>query len=86
MSELDSTDVVARLADGYTSACRPRGLALVPTRELASQVHAVLTPLAESVGLSVAAIYGRVPQKPQVAKLRDRAEIGAACPAGWPTS
>ena len=44
MSELDSTDVVARLADGYTRACRPCGLALVPTRELASQVHAVLTP------------------------------------------
>ena len=34
--------LAAGLADGYTSACRPRGLVLVPTRELASQVHAVL--------------------------------------------
>ncbi len=72
--------LAARLADGYTSACRPRGLVLVPTRELASQVHAVLAPLAEAVGLSVATIYGGVPQKPQVAKLRDRADIVVACP------
>jgi len=72
--------LVAGLADGYTSACRPRGLVLVPTRELASQVHAVLAPLAESMGLSVATIYGGVPQKPQVAKLRDRADIVVACP------
>jgi len=72
--------LTARLADGYTSACRPRGLVLVPTRELASQVHAVLAPLAESVGLSVAAIYGGVPQKPQVASLRARADIVVACP------
>jgi superfamily II DNA/RNA helicase len=72
--------LAARLAEGYTSACRPRGLVLVPTRELASQVHTVLVPLAESVGLSVATIYGGVPQKPQVAKLRDRADIVVACP------
>ena len=72
--------LAARLADGYTSACRPRGLVLVPTRELASQVHAVLAPLAEAAGLSVATIYGGVPQNPQVAKLRDRADIVVACP------
>ena len=35
-----SIPLAARLADGYTSACRPRGLVLVPTRELASQVQA----------------------------------------------
>ncbi|TVZ02659.1 DEAD/DEAH box helicase [Trebonia kvetii] len=72
--------LAARLADGYTSACRPRGLVLVPTRELASQVRAVLAPLAESVGLSVATIYGGVGQKPQVAALRARADIVVACP------
>src|SRR5580693_10286481 len=37
--------LVARLAEGYTMACRPRGLVLVPTRELATQVQAVLSPL-----------------------------------------
>jgi len=72
--------LAAGLIDGYTSACRPRGLVLVPTRELASQVHAVLAPLAGSVGLSVATIYGGVPQKPQVASLRSRADIVVACP------
>jgi superfamily II DNA/RNA helicase len=72
--------LAAGLTDGYTSAGRPRGLVLVPTRELASQVHTVLAPLAESVGLTVATIYGGVPQKPQVAKLRDRADIVVACP------
>ena len=41
-----SLPLVARLADGHTMACRPRGLILAPTRELAAQVHAVLTPLA----------------------------------------
>jgi superfamily II DNA/RNA helicase len=72
--------LAARLADGYTSACRPRGLVLVPTRELASQVRAVLAPLAEAAGLSVATVYGGVPQNPQVAKLRNRADILVACP------
>src|SRR5258708_11074212 len=38
--------LVAGLAGGPTLACRPRGLVLVPTRELASQVHAVPPPLA----------------------------------------
>jgi len=72
--------LAAGLANGHTSACRPRGLVLVPTRELASQVRAVLAPLAESVGLSVATIYGGVPQRPQVAALRARADIVVACP------
>jgi superfamily II DNA/RNA helicase len=75
-----SIPLVARLADGYTSACRPRGLVLVPTRELAGQVRAVLAPLAASAGLSVATIYGGVPQRPQVAALRGRADIVVACP------
>ncbi|MGA2828429.1 MAG: DEAD/DEAH box helicase [Streptosporangiaceae bacterium] len=75
-----SIPLAARLADGYTSACRPRGLVLVPTRELASQVQAVLTPLAQAVGLSVATVYGGVPQNPQVAALRNRTDIVVACP------
>ena len=48
----------ARLADGFTMACRPRGLALVPTRELASQVQEVLQPPARAMGLSVTAVFG----------------------------
>src|SRR5271170_3998253 len=72
--------LVTRLAGGYTMACRPRGLVLVPTRELATQVHAVLAPLADAMGLSVAAIFGGTPQNPQVAALRNRADIVVACP------
>jgi len=72
--------LVARLVDGYTSACRPRGLVLVPTRELASQVQAVLVPLAQAVDLTVATIFGGTSQHPQVAALRARADIVVACP------
>ena len=75
-----SIPLVTGLADGYTSACRPRGLVLVPTRELASQVQAVLEPLAEALGLSVVTIFGGTPQNPQVAALRNRADIVVACP------
>ena len=75
-----SIPLAAWLADGFTSACRPRGLVLVPTRELASQVHAVLAPLARAVGLSVATVFGGVPQNPQVAALRARTDIIVACP------
>ncbi len=75
-----SIPLVARLADGYSMACRPRGLVLVPTRELAAQVHAVLSPLAHAMGLTVATIFGGVPQNPQVAALRNRADIVVACP------
>jgi superfamily II DNA/RNA helicase len=75
-----SLPMVARLAGGYTMACRPRGLVLVPTRELATQVEAVLSPLARAMGLSVATVFGGTPQNPQVAALRNRADIVVACP------
>jgi len=72
--------LAARLAGGHTMAGRPRGLVLVPTRELASQVEAVLAPLAGVMGLSTAAIFGGTPQSRQVAALRNRADIVIACP------
>jgi superfamily II DNA/RNA helicase len=75
-----SLPLVARLADGHTMACRPRGLVLMPTRELASQVREVLLPLARVVGLSVTAVFGGTAQRPQVTALRDRADIVVACP------
>ena len=75
-----SIPLVAALADGYTSAGRPRGLVLVPTRELASQVQAVLAPLAQAMGLTVATIFGGTGQRAQVAALRNRVDIVVACP------
>src|SRR5258708_4358551 len=59
-----SIPLVARLADGYTSACRPRGLVLVPTRALANQVQTVLEPLARAVGLCEVTIIGGTHQYP----------------------
>ena len=75
-----SIPLVAGLADGYTSACRPRGLVLVPTRELASQVQSVLAPLARAMDLRAATIFGGTGQKAQVAALRNRVDIVVACP------
>ena len=59
---------------------RPRGLVLVPTRELASQVHAVLLPLAQAMDLTVATVFGGTGQNAQVAALRQRVDIIVACP------
>ena len=44
----------------------PRGLVLVPTRELAQQVADVLAPLGRSVGVSVTTVYGGVAISPQI--------------------
>ncbi len=75
-----SIPLAAALAGGFTSAGRPRGLVLVPTRELASQVQAVLLPLAQAMDLTVATIFGGTGQNAQVAALRNRVDIVVACP------
>jgi superfamily II DNA/RNA helicase len=72
--------LVARLAGGRTAAGRPRGLILVPTRELATQVHGVLKPLAKAMRLWVTTIYGGVSQGPQVNALQRRTDIVVATP------
>ena len=59
---------------------RPRGLVLVPTRELAVQVHEVIEPLAESVGLHVAALYGGADIEKQIKQLARGGEIVIATP------
>ena len=75
-----SLPLVTRLADGHTASGRPRGLVLVPTRELATQVHEVLRPLARAMGLWVTTIYGGVSYGPQVTALRRRTDIVVATP------
>ena len=59
---------------------RPNGLVLVPTRELASQIAAVLEPLAAAYNMKVTTIFGGVPQSRQVAALRSGIDIVVACP------
>ena len=72
--------LAARLAGGRTAAGRPRGLVLVPTRELATQVQEVLKPLAKAMRLWVTTIYGGVSQGPQVNALQRRTDIVVATP------
>src|SRR5271155_4672651 len=58
----------------------PSGLILVPTRELASQIAAVLEPLAAAYDLKVTTIFGGVPQNRQIAALKSGVDILVACP------
>ncbi|MBA8817604.1 superfamily II DNA/RNA helicase [Microbacterium halimionae] len=59
---------------------RPRGLVLAPTRELATQIAAVLVPLGAATGLNVTTIFGGVSQRPQEQALRAGVDIVVACP------
>jgi len=58
----------------------PRGLILVPTRELAAQVHAALTAYAASTRVRVTAIFGGVGMGGQVEALRRGTDIIVATP------
>jgi superfamily II DNA/RNA helicase len=75
-----SLPLVSRLAGGSTLSARPRGLVLVPTRELAAQVTEVLKPLARVMGLRVTTIYGGVSYGPQVNALQRRTDVVVATP------
>ena len=57
----------------------PRGLVLVPTRELAQQVADVLAPLGRAIGVSIATVYGGVSISRQVASVR-HADVVVATP------
>ncbi len=59
---------------------RPRGLVLVPTRELADQVHNELLPLAGVLGLRLLAVYGGVSLQRQVQILRRGIDVVVATP------
>ena len=73
--------LVTRLAEGPKSRPgRPRGLVLLPTRELASQVQATIAPLAKAAGLTTTTVYGGVSQRTQVAALNRGVDIVIACP------
>jgi superfamily II DNA/RNA helicase len=58
----------------------PRALVLVPTRELAIQVHDVLAPLGVVSGTRLAIVYGGAPLEKQVRVLEQGAEIVVATP------
>jgi len=59
---------------------RPRGLVLVPTRELAAQVHRALSTYGAPAQLRVTAIFGGVGMGAQIQSLRNGADIVVATP------
>jgi superfamily II DNA/RNA helicase len=65
---------------GKRRAGQPRGLVLVPTRELADQVHHELDPLAAVLGLRLLAVYGGVPLGRQIQELRRGTDVVVATP------
>src|ERR1700760_2225307 len=75
-----SLPMVSRLTGRASQPRRPRGLVLVPTRELATQVTEVLRPLAQSMGLEVTTIYGGVSYGAQISALRRGSDIVVATP------
>jgi superfamily II DNA/RNA helicase len=75
-----SIPLVARLAGGNRRPSKPTGLVLAPTRELATQITAVIEPLAAALGMNVTTIFGGVSQSRQVSALRAGVDIVVACP------
>lgn len=69
-----------QLAGGKRRPGRPLGLVLAPTRELATQIDAVLAPLAAVYGMTTTTIYGGINQRRQVEALNAGVDIVVACP------
>ena len=72
--------LVTRLTGGRRVAGKPRGLILLPTRELALQVARTVEPLAAAAGLRTVVIFGGVGYGNQTAALRSGVDIVIACP------
>lgn len=72
--------MVDRLAGAKRVPGRPAGLILAPTRELATQIAATITPLAQLRGLRVTTVFGGVPVNRQIKTLKQGIDIVVACP------
>jgi superfamily II DNA/RNA helicase len=74
--------MLARLAGaaGHRRPKAPRGLVLVPTRELAVQVAGTLAPLGQALGTTVMTVYGGVSISRQIDRLRRGVDIVVATP------
>jgi len=59
---------------------RPRGLVLLPTRELAVQVFEVIETLGAAMGLSVVAVYGGADIEKQIKQMRAGVDVIIATP------
>ncbi|WP_280462695.1 DEAD/DEAH box helicase [Nocardia carnea] len=72
--------MVDRLAGTKRVPGRPAGLILAPTRELATQIAATITPLAQLRGLRVTTVFGGVPVNRQIKAFKQGVDIVVACP------
>jgi superfamily II DNA/RNA helicase len=72
--------MLTRLAGQRSRPGHPRGLVLVPTRELATQVADNLRPIADAVGLRTVAVFGGAPYGRQIAALNRGIDIVIATP------
>jgi superfamily II DNA/RNA helicase len=72
--------LLSRLNGGRAQARRPRGLVLVPTRELAQQVVDAVMPYAKALGLTVTAVVGGMSFNRQAAELQRGIDLLVATP------
>jgi superfamily II DNA/RNA helicase len=72
--------LLSRLAGGRAAPKQPRGLVLVPTRELSQQVVDALAPFAKALGLSVASVVGGMSFNRQADELRRGVDLLVATP------
>ena len=72
--------LLSRLAGSRSQPRRPRGLVLVPTRELAQQVVDALVPFAKSLGLTTTAVVGGMSFNRQAAELNRGVDLLVATP------
>ncbi len=72
--------VISRLAGSKSHTRRPRGLVLVPTRELAQQVVDAIAPFAKALGLSITFVVGGMSFSRQVAELQRGVDLLVATP------
>ncbi len=68
------------LAGGRAQSKAPRGLILVPTRELATQVERALRPLASALNLRVGTVLGGIPINRQIKALKEGVDLLIATP------
>ena len=72
--------VLARLAGDRARPRRPRGLVLVPTRELATQVVDVLLPFTKALGLTATSVVGGMSFNRQSSELQRGVDVLVATP------
>lgn len=72
--------ILIALAGGTSRPKAPRGLIILPTRELATQVREALDPLADALGLRLATVYGGTSIDRQIKRLRSGVDIVIATP------